>query len=67
MNWHVPDNERRILRELAARQAEYAALPVMEHRRRLWRDLNDGVPGDLSKPRRVVEIARREIERHYRG
>jgi len=32
--------DRRILRELAARVAEIAALPVQEEKRRLWRKLN---------------------------
>ena len=34
--------EREILRELAKRQAEIAALPVMAERKALWYDLNDG-------------------------
>jgi hypothetical protein len=32
------------LRGLAMRQAEIAALPVMAERRKLWTDVNDGVP-----------------------
>ena len=40
--WKIPPDERAYLRELAARQAEYAALPVMAERRRQWFDLNDG-------------------------
>ena len=40
--WSIPADERAYLRELAARQAEYAALPVMAERRRQWFDLNDG-------------------------
>lgn len=38
-------SERQVLRGLARRQAEIAALPVMEARRRLWTDMNDGKPG----------------------
>ena len=34
--------ERERLRELAKRQVEIAALPVMEERKKLWYDLNDG-------------------------
>ena len=41
----VTNKERDILRELAKRQAEIAALPLMAERRRLWYDLNDGKPG----------------------
>ena len=37
--------ERKYLRELALRQAEIAALPVMAERRALWHDLNDGKTG----------------------
>ena len=40
--WSLPPDERAYLRELAARQAEYAALPVMAQRRQQWFDLNDG-------------------------
>jgi len=32
--------DRSIIRELAARAAEVAALPVQEEKRRLWRRLN---------------------------
>ena len=42
MDWAVPRDERAHLRDLAARQAEYAALPVMAQRRQQWFDLNDG-------------------------
>ena len=41
-DWAIPPDERAYLRELAARQAEYAALPVMAQRRQQWFDLNDG-------------------------
>ena len=34
--------DRIYLRELARKQAEYAALPVMKERRKMWYDLNDG-------------------------
>ena len=53
MEWHIPDDERRYLRELARRQAGYAALPVMERRKQMWYDLNDGRTG--AQPPFVVE------------
>ena len=36
--------EKQFLRDLARRQAEIAALPIMEERRALWYGLNDGSP-----------------------
>ena len=42
--WVIAPDERAYLCDLAARQAEYAALPVMAERRRQWQDLNDGKP-----------------------
>jgi len=53
MDWQIPDTERTYLRELARKQAEYAALPVMEQRKRMWYDLNDGRPG--ARPPVIVE------------
>jgi len=53
MQWHLPKNERQYLRELAAKQAEYAALPVMEQRRQMWHRLNDGEPG--ARPPVIIE------------
>jgi hypothetical protein len=47
------DDERVYLRELAARQAEIAALPVMDARKRMWYDLNDGRQG--ARPPVVIE------------
>lgn len=41
----LTDQDLSRLRALAARQAELAALPVMAVRKKLWRDMNDGVPG----------------------
>ncbi|MEI6788985.1 MAG: hypothetical protein WCL49_10965 [bacterium] len=41
----LSQDELSILRGLAARQAELAALPVMARRKRLWQEMNDGVPG----------------------
>ena len=38
----ITQKEKQYLRELAKRQAEIAALPVMDERRALWYDLNDG-------------------------
>ena len=49
----IPAAERPILRELASRQAEYAALPVMAQRKQMWYDLNDGRPG--ARPPVVIE------------
>ncbi|MHC4884478.1 MAG: hypothetical protein ACYTGH_05265, partial [Planctomycetota bacterium] len=49
----LPKEELTILRELAKRQAELAALPVMEERKKLWRDMNDGVEG--SRPPFAIE------------
>ncbi|MCX7933958.1 MAG: hypothetical protein N3A66_01710 [Planctomycetota bacterium] len=52
MSWTITAAERTYLRELARKQAEYAALPIMEERKRLWRDLNDGRP---ARPPIVIE------------
>ena len=41
----LPENERTYLRDLAKKQAEIAALPVMEERKKLWTNMNDGKPG----------------------
>ncbi len=49
----IPDNERSYLRELAKKQAEYAALPIMEERKQMWYDLNDAKPG--ARPPMIVE------------
>lgn len=43
--WNLPPEERTILRELAKRQAELAALPVMDERKKGWHALNDAKPG----------------------
>ncbi len=51
--WRIPDDERTYLRELAKKQAEYAALPVMAERERMWYELNDGVPG--ARPPVIIE------------
>jgi hypothetical protein len=53
MEWSIPDDERVYLRELAARQVEYAALPVMAERKRMWYDLNDGRAG--ARPPVIIE------------
>jgi hypothetical protein len=53
MEWTLPPQERTHLRQLAARQAEYAALPVMEERKKQWYALNDGHPG--ARPPVIVE------------
>ena len=53
MEWQIPEQERAYLRELARKQAETAALPVMARRRQMWYDLNDGRPN--ARPPIVVE------------
>jgi len=53
MNWALAEGERTHLRELAARQAEIAALPVMAERKRMWYDLNDGKVG--ARPPVIIE------------
>lgn len=45
MPYTLVGDERRYLRELACRQAEIAALTVMDQRRQMWTDMNDGKPG----------------------
>ncbi len=45
MNWILPPTERSYLRQLAARQAEIAALPIMDERKQMWYALNDAHPG----------------------
>jgi hypothetical protein len=37
----ISSNDRRILRELAAKWMEFAALPVMNERKRLWKAVHD--------------------------
>ncbi len=44
MAWELPESDRQYLRGLAARQAEYAALPLMAERRQMWYDHNEGKP-----------------------
>jgi len=41
----ITPQDKQILRALAGRQAEIAALPIMDERRALWYDLNDGKTG----------------------
>ena len=53
MSYALSENERRYLRDLAGRQAGIAALPVMEQRRRMWTDMNDGKSG--ARPPFVIE------------
>lgn len=45
MKYQLTKEERRYLRALAIEQREIAALPVMETRKKMWTDMNDGVPG----------------------
>jgi hypothetical protein len=53
MDWKISAAERTHLRELARRQAEYASLPVMSQRKKMWLDLNDGKAG--ARPPFIVE------------
>lgn len=53
MPYTLPAEEREYLRGLARRQAEIAALPIMEERRRMWTAMNDNVPG--ARPPFVIE------------
>jgi hypothetical protein len=53
MEWQIPDSERAYLKELAKKQAGYAALPVMGERRKMWYALNDGQAG--ARPPVIVE------------
>ncbi|MBI2505402.1 MAG: hypothetical protein HYW07_19495 [Candidatus Latescibacteria bacterium] len=53
MKWDLPDSESLYLRELARKQAKYAALPVMAERKQMWYDLNDGKPD--ARPPVVIE------------
>lgn len=53
MDWQLPDNERTNLRDLAKKQAEYASLPIMAQRRKMWYALNDGQAG--ARPPVIVE------------
>jgi hypothetical protein len=53
MEWNIPTEERRYLRGLAAKQAEYAALPIMAERKQMWYDLNDARPG--ARPPVIIE------------
>ena len=45
MPYELPATERDYLRTLARRQADIAALPIMERRKALWTAMNDAVPG----------------------
>ncbi len=51
--WHIPDNEREYLRELARKQAEYATLSVMAERKQMWYALNDARVG--ARPPVIIE------------
>jgi len=53
MDFTLPADERLYLRNLARRQAEIAALPVMPQRRAMWTAMNDAVPG--ARPPFVIE------------
>jgi len=52
-DWPISDQEHIYLRGLAQQQAEYAALPVMQQRKRMWYDLNDARPS--ARPPVIIE------------
>lgn len=41
VNWHVTEEERKFLRELAKKQLEYSMLPIMKEREARWYEHND--------------------------
>lgn len=45
MSYSIPETDRTRIRELASEQARIAALPIMAARKKMWTDINDGVPG----------------------
>ncbi|MHB0998401.1 MAG: hypothetical protein ACYC27_04065 [Armatimonadota bacterium] len=45
MIYSLPKDDLTYLRSLAKRQSEIASLPVMQQRRQMWTDMNDGKPG----------------------
>ena len=45
MDFEILDWERKILKDLAERQAEYAALPIMREREKMWYATNTGRGG----------------------
>jgi hypothetical protein len=53
MDLRIPESEKTYLRELARKQAGYAALPVMAQRKQMWYDLNDGAPNP--RPPVIIE------------
>ncbi len=53
MQWQLSNDERDYLRQLAQKQAEYAALPVMAQRKQMWYDLNDARQG--ARPPVIIE------------
>ena len=53
MKWNIPREEADYLRSLADKQALYAVLPVMEERKQMWFNLNDGKPG--ARPPVIIE------------
>ena len=53
VDYHLSENERNYLRSLAERQAEYAALPIMAKRKKMWYALNDAKQG--ARPPVIIE------------
>ena len=53
MQFQILDWEGPVLRELAKKQADYASLPVMRERERMWRNVNMGSSG--CRPPVVIE------------
>ena len=53
ITYQLSTEERTYLRKLARQQADLAALPVMQSRRKQWTDMNDGIP--VTRPPFVIE------------
>jgi hypothetical protein len=53
MDFILPPEEHAYLRELAKKQADYAALPVMSERKHMWYALNDSKGG--TRPPVIIE------------
>ena len=61
MTCQISPEERTYVRELARKQAGYAALPVMEQRRKMWYALNDGQTGAVAP----VVVETRSFDRDF--
>lgn len=59
--WQIPEKDRVYLRDLARKQADIAASPVMAERRKMWYALNDGE----TNPRPPVVIETWTFDRDF--